>query len=523
MPRGVSAARLGIAWRFAALGGATTGLAASPLVPRTGGGGALIAAAALAVALLIVARPREPARLGPAAVWLAALALALTTAGLAAGSARLAAIDAGALDPAPAARSSARGFVTSVPTRSAGEVSVRVETPDGRLEVRAPEPVADLAVGSAVRAVGRLREPGDWERARLARLGIRAVLATEEIETVPGARTGITGVLDGVRARAEAALGEGTGADEASLLRGFVLGQDDRIDEATVDEFKASGLAHLLAVSGQNVVLLAVLAAALLAVLDVPLRARLAWILVLIAIYVPVAGAGPSIQRAGVMGAAGIVAALAGRARSRWYALLLAACATLGLDPRASADIGWQLSFAAVAGILLASAPLATAIAGDARGWRRALADAIALTVSATVATAPLMAHHFGTVSVVALPANLVALPAVAPVMWLGMLAAAAGQVAWLPVEPLTWVAGLLAAFIARVASWFARPAFAEVEVGLTAPLGLALTYALLGACLALAVRWATRRRYLRAATPAGRRPPRRSWAVAPWRRSAPR
>jgi len=72
----VSAARLGIAWRFAALGGATTGLAASPLVPRTGGGGALIAAAALAVALLIVARPREPARLVSAAVWLAALAAA---------------------------------------------------------------------------------------------------------------------------------------------------------------------------------------------------------------------------------------------------------------------------------------------------------------------------------------------------------------------------------------------------------------------------------------------------------------
>ena len=514
MPRGVSAARLGIAWRFAALGGATTGLAASPLVPRTGGGGALIAAAALAVALLIAARPREPARLVSAGVWLAALAVATTTAGLATGSARVAAIDAGALDPAPG-EVVARGFVTSVPTRSAGEVSVRVETPDGRLEVRAPEPVADLAVGSAVRAVGRLREPGDWERARLARLGIRAVLATDEIETVTGARTGITGVLDGVRARAEAALGEGTGADEASLLRGFVLGQDDRIDEATVDEFKASGLAHLLAVSGQNVVLLAVLAAALLAVLDVPLRARLAWILVLIAIYVPVAGAGPSIQRAGVMGAAGIVAALAGRARSRWYALLLAAGATLGLDPRASADIGWQLSFAAVAGILLASAPLARAIAGDARGWRRALADAIALTVSATDATAPLMAHHFETVSVVALPANLVALPAVAPVMWLGMLAAAAGQVAWLPVEPLTWVAGLLAAFIARVASWFARPAFAEVEVGLAAPLGLALTYALLGACLALAVRWATRRRDLRAARPDGRRPPRRSWAVA--------
>ena len=271
-----------------------------------------------------------------------------------------------------------------------------------------------------------------------------------------------------------------------------------------MEEFKASGLAHLLAVSGQNVVLLAVLAAVVLAVLGVPLRSRLAWILVLIAIYVPVAGAGASIQRAGVMGAAGIVAALAGRPRSRWYALLLAACATLALDPRASADVGWQLSFAAVAGILLASAPLADALAGGAGGWRRALADGVALTVAATLATAPLMAHHFGAVSAVALPANLVALPAVAPVMWIGMLAAAAGQLAWLPVEPLTWLAGLLAAFIAQVASWFAAPAWAQFEVSLESPIALAVAYAALAAGSALALRWIGRRRGLRAANASG-------------------
>ena len=84
---------------------------------------------------------------------------------------------------------------------------------------------------------------------------------------------------------------------------------------------------------------------------------------------------------------------------------------------------------------------------------RRALAEGAALTVAATLATAPLMALHFGTVSVVSLPANLLALLAVAPVMWLGMLAAAVGQLPWLPVEPLTWLAGLLAAYIAQVAA----------------------------------------------------------------------
>ena len=56
-----------------------------------------------------------------------------------------------------------------------------------------------------------------------------------------------------------------------------MLGEDDRIDAATVDDFKRSGLAHLLAVSGENVMLLALLAVPLLALLGVPLRARLVW------------------------------------------------------------------------------------------------------------------------------------------------------------------------------------------------------------------------------------------------------
>ena len=84
-------------------------------------------------------------------------------------------------------------------------------------------------------------------------------------------------------------------------------------------------------------------------------------------IYVCVTGAGPSIQRAGAMGAAAIVAALADRPRSRWYALALAACATLAVDPRAAADVGWQLSFAAVVGILVFAAPLARLLARAGR------------------------------------------------------------------------------------------------------------------------------------------------------------
>ena len=97
------------------------------------------------------------------------------------------------------------------------------------------------------------------------------------------------------------------------------------------------------------------------------------------------------------MGAAGIVAALAGRPAARWYAMGLAAVVTLALNPRAAGDVGWQLSFAAVVGIALWVAPLRDLLAG--RGapspGRRGLAEAAAITLAATLATAPLMAHHF--------------------------------------------------------------------------------------------------------------------------------
>ena len=241
----------------------------------------------------------------------------------------------------------------------------------------------------------------------------------------------------------------GMASADGALLRGMVLGQDEAIDTALRDDFRDSGLAHLLAVSGQNVMLLATLALPALMLAGLGLRARLAALVALIALYVPLAGAGPSLQRAGVMGIAGIVAMAASRPASRAYALLLAAAATLAWNPRSWTDPGWQLSFAAVAGILAIGVPMSRGLrrvaealvaprgtlerSGPPRDRSaalpiappgvpvlaalRLLADGVAITVSATVATAPLLAHHFGSVPLAGLLANLLALPAVADCM----------------------------------------------------------------------------------------------------------
>ncbi len=299
-----------------------------------------------------------------------------------------------------------------------------------------------------------------------------------------------------IRQRAEEGLGRGMPAREAELARGFVLGEDENIDAGTKEDFRRSGLSHLLAVSGENVTLLALLAMPLLGALGIPLRERLVWVLGLIAVYVPLAGAGPSIQRAAVMGAAGVLATLAGRRASRLYALGLALGVTLAVDPAVASDIGWQLSFAAVAGIFVLAPPLRGAIAArvGSGGWRGALAEGAAVTIAATLATAPLIAFHFETLSTTTLAANLAAMPAVAPAMWLGMASAAASQVPGLPVEPLNHLNALLLGYIAQVASWCARPGWAELHVRLGGA-GLIGSYLGLAAAVVLVFRLARRRR----------------------------
>ena len=509
---GRAAASAGNAWRYALLGGAVAGLALSPVVSGSAGGAveasgssppsAELAVGAVASLLaLAFARPRVRGRRRLA--WLACLGLASCGLGLAAGAARVSAIDGGAFRGPVGSETRVRGIVSAVPRRSEGTVRVRLQTAAGRLLLSAREPVPELPIGHEVSARGLVCAAADWEAAYLARHGIAQVLEADRLTLTGRRRAGAAALIDSIRDRAQIALERGAAQRESALLRGFVLGEDDRIDPRTIEDFRRSGLAHLLAVSGQNVLLLALLAAPILGLLGASLRARLVWILALIAVYVPIAGAGPSIQRAGVMGAAAVIATLASRPSSRWYSLLLAGLVTLALNPRALGDAGWQLSFAAVAGIALLAGPLRELLAGavpaqatDAgrRSWRAALADGVAVTLAATLATAPLMAHHFEVVSLVAIPANLLALPAVAPVMWLGMLAAAAGQLAWLPVEPLTGLAALLVGYIAQVAHWFASPGWAQVDARLGSPAGLAVAYAGLVASAGATLLWARRR-----------------------------
>ena len=220
------------------------------------------------------------------------------------------------------------------------------------------------------------------------------------------------------------------------------------------------------------------------------------------------------------MGAAALVAMAASRPSSRVYALLLAAAVTLALNPRAAGDPGWQLSFAAVAGIIVLAPPLRRRL----DRLPRLVAEGLAVTVAATVSTAPLMAHHFGSFSAASLPANVLALPAVPLVMWAGMVAAAVAQLAALG-PPFTVLADAVAgalgglvrpllAYLSTLAERFAELPGAQVRLPLGSRTGVAFAYGLV-ALAVLGGRRLTRRA-------AGRLGPRRA-AVEAWWGATPR
>ena len=420
------------------------------------------------------------------------------------GAVRLQAIDGPGQRLAEGQPIAGNAYLLQRPVPGPFGASAEVELVDGaargiRLLARLPRdarlpPAA--GPGAELRLTGTFahaeRGDGDFDfAAHLRRRGIGGELAVERVRITGRRRGGVAGALDGIRDRALAGIAADLAPVQGALGQGMVLGADDGVPDAVREDFRDAGLAHVLAASGHNVVLLVALAIPLLAAAGLSHSGRIPVLIALVALYVPLAGGGPSIQRAGVMGVAGLLAMLLSRPSSRWYALLLAACLTLGLNPRVWGEPGWQLSFAAVVGILV----LAPGIRRRLDALPPALAEGVALTAAATAATAPLVAHHFGTVSLVSLPANVVALPLIAPIMWIGMLRGLLGQAA--PSGPVNDLLGVvlepLLIGLERLAALFADAPGSALALTLDGPLEIVLAYAALGAAVALARRWVRR------------------------------
>jgi competence protein ComEC len=265
---------------------------------------------------------------------------------------------------------------------------------------------------------------------------------------------------------------------EQALFSGFVLG-DDRAEPAeVVDEFRASGLSHLTAVSGENVAFVLVAAGPLLRRLTIRWR----WVATvgLVLWFAMLTRFEPSVLRASAMATVSVTAWALARPSSTIRMLGLATTAMMLLDPFLVYSAGWWLSVGATFGIALLAGRIADRIPGP-----RSLALAIGVTLAAQVGVAPVQLAIFGGMPVVSLPANLLAVPAAAPVMIWGL---PAGLIAgFLP----SWMATVLHLPSRVCIRWIALVA----RVGAALPLGTLQARHALVAAGAVGIGWLWRRR----------------------------
>jgi competence protein ComEC len=339
-----------------------------------------------------------------------------------------------------------------------------------------------LLPGTPASATGRLGPPrgGDLTAAVLSVSGPPA-----DVGAAPWSQRAAGTLRAGLR-RACAPLPAAPGG----LLPGLVDGDTSGLDPAVAADFRSTGMTHLVAVSGANVAI--VLSAVLLLARWCRAGPATAAGLCTVALvgFVILARPSPSVLRAAAMGGLGLVALALGRPRAAVPALASSVIVLLLVDPALAGDAGFALSAFATAGLLL----LAPVLRDLLRRWGlpTLLAEALAIPAAAEFACAPVVAGLSGTVSLAAIPANLLAEPAVAPATILGVATALASPV---------WPAG--AAFLAWLGSWPARWLVTVAHTGARIP-DAVLAWpggtggALLLAVLLVAGAWAARRPWVR-------------------------
>ena len=402
---------------------------------------------------------------------LPACALALGLAGWWWGSARLDALDRSVL-AAEIGRSDTVAAVVTGPARASmftlrvpadvhrfGDRPLRervlLELPLGR----SPPQGAVLSLRATVSAP-RGPDDGFDERSWLARRGVHVVLRGRDWRIV-GRRGGIGGVSDRLRVHVAQAIAPGVSGERRAVLAGIVLGEDEGLTDELRSDFKASGLYHLLAVSGQNITFLALGVLGLAWLLGIPRALGEVAAIGAIAGYVLAVGWQPSVVRAGVAGGLASLAWLLSRTRDRWHFLALGAAVLLAWTPASLLEPGFQLSFAAVGAIFLLMPPLRRALEGyPLSGWLR---DALAVSTACGAATAPILWLQFGSVPVYSLPANVLVTLAIGPLLGMALVGSLIEPLLPSAAVALGWLNGWIAAYIAACAHVIAQLPFAQV------------------------------------------------------------
>jgi len=322
--------------------------------------------------------------------------------------------------------------------------------------------------GSEVEVYGRLRRPGPARnpgtpdgRALLERRGIYALLYADRIQTI-----GRKGGIPAVRALVRRALELDLPGLHAGVLKGLILGERGEVPRWLRDAFARSGTAHILAVSGLHTGFIAAFLFFLFGFIGVPRRVTVGLTVALLVFYAFLVDLRPPVVRAVVLASLILMGTLLERDADLLNGLGAAALVLLAFRPWDLLDVSFQLSFAAVTGIVLFYRPLYVLFSKVLKGeFSRKVAALMAVSICAQVCTAPIVAYHFGRLSLIGPLTNLLAAPMAGWIVALGLLAAISYPL-W-PALASAWNGAnyLLTSGLMALVKWASQIPFASVSL----------------------------------------------------------
>ncbi len=368
-----------------------------------------------------------------------------------------------------------RGIISEEPDRRMDHAKYTLEVSErngkkveGRVLVKT-QLLPEYFYGDELRINGRLQTPFETEefsyRDYLDRFGIRSVMYYSQIEKVSeGNKSFLFTKLFAFKKKFEEKINQVFPEPHASFEAGLLIGSRRGIPEKVLEDFNATGLTHIIAISGYNIALVIALITALFGSF-VPRRFQFPLAVIFVATFTLLVGANPAVVRAAVMGLLAFYALTHGRQYHAGLAIVFTAAVMIFANPKILLhDVSFQLSFAAVAGLLFVSPLLEKYFEKIPNKF--AIRESLLLTLSAQITAVPLIVFYFDRFSLVSPLANVLVAPAIPLAMLLGFIAVAIGAI-YLPVGILVgFLAYGLLGYILWIAEWGAKLPGASVEVG---------------------------------------------------------
>jgi len=360
--------------------------------------------------------------------------------------------------------------------------------------------------GDLLDVTGALQTPlsfSDFDyKGYLEHQGIYAIISFPKVEVLEGGH-GIAPLawIYNLRANLAQKLAEVLPEPQASLAQGILLGMRGNIPADLNENFTRSGTAHLLAISGQN---LAIMAGILLAI-GIWLFGRRYYLYVWLALgviwfYTIITGMNPPVVRGAVMASVFLLAEVLGRQRSGFAALIFTAAAIVCYNPYTLGDVSFQLSFLAMAGLILIypaiqnfTNKITSARLGDdgfVASSVKMLVNSFSVTLASIIAVWPLIAYYFGVFSLAGPIATFLLTPVFPIIIVLGSLSMVLGLASLAVAQFFGWLVWPFLTYMILVVNGLGSPSFASIKIDSLSPVIIIVYYIVLALLIWLHSRW---------------------------------